>query len=84
MLIFPLCFLSLVYVFVSLKDSPLEPGLKTLPFWYAIVFMINSFSIFYNGPECEYWGLIENILIVKAPFISLKLDISGFLVSSHM
>ncbi|XP_072038156.1 sodium-dependent phosphate transporter 1-B-like [Amphiura filiformis] len=54
-------FLILRYSFVN-KDEPLEPGLRTLPFWYALVFLVNSFSIFYEGPallhldELPIWG----------------------------
>ncbi|XP_071806410.1 sodium-dependent phosphate transporter 2-like [Asterias amurensis] len=37
--------------FVLNKDKPLEPGLRVLPVCYAVVVVINVFSITFDGPE---------------------------------
>lgn len=34
--------------------DPIEPGLRFLPFFYALTFVVNLFSIFYEGPKSNY------------------------------
>ncbi|XP_071955590.1 sodium-dependent phosphate transporter 1-B-like isoform X2 [Antedon mediterranea] len=54
---------SLIFIafrkYVMDKEEPLEPGLKSLPFLYCVVIIINLFSIFYGGPgaigDLEAW-----------------------------
>ena len=41
---------SLLYVF---QADPLEPGLFFLPLFYGFTVLINSFSVFYDGPESK-------------------------------
>ncbi|XP_030850550.1 sodium-dependent phosphate transporter 2-like [Strongylocentrotus purpuratus] len=46
------------------KENPLEPGLRVLPFFYALVLILNCISIFIDGPEMLYlhvipvWGVM--------------------------
>ncbi|XP_071493358.1 sodium-dependent phosphate transporter 1-B-like [Diadema antillarum] len=46
------------------KEEPLEPGLRVLPFFYALVMIINCISIFIDGPKMLYlhvipvWGVM--------------------------
>lgn len=45
------------------KADPIEPGLRFLPFFYALTFVVNLFSIFYDGPtslgfdRIPLWGV---------------------------
>lgn len=49
---------------VLTKENPLEPGLRVVPVFYALVLIINCISIFIDGPEMLYlhaipvWGVM--------------------------
>ncbi|XP_074653543.1 sodium-dependent phosphate transporter 1-like [Tubulanus polymorphus] len=53
----------IIQKFILLKPDQLEPGLKTLPYIYALTIVINVFSVFYEGPpmlgfdKIPLWGL---------------------------
>lgn len=44
--------------FILRKKAPLEPGLRFLPIFYALIIMLNVFSIFYDGPEMLNFHLV--------------------------
>ncbi|XP_063959733.1 sodium-dependent phosphate transporter 1-B-like [Lytechinus pictus] len=59
------CVVFVIYKKIVInKDNPLEPGLRVLPFFYALVLVINCISIFIDGPEMLYlhvipvWGVM--------------------------
>ena len=42
-----------ICLFIYLQEKPLEPGLMSLPLFYAFTIFINVFSIAHDGPECN-------------------------------
>ncbi|CAL8096316.1 unnamed protein product [Calicophoron daubneyi] len=43
---------------VLCKEKPLEPALRVLPAFYGTVILVNSFSIFYDGPPMLHFDKI--------------------------
>lgn len=58
--------------FILLKPEPLEPGLRSLPFFYGFTFVVNVFSIIHDGPKLLY---MDHIPLWLAIVISLGLGI---------
>lgn len=52
----------LIRRFILQTPKPLNPGLRSLPFFYGITILINVFSVVHDGPKCKFMKLI--ILIV--------------------
>ncbi|KER32398.1 hypothetical protein T265_12798 [Opisthorchis viverrini] len=48
----------LLYYLVLSKEAKLEPALRLLPAFYGTVILVNSFSIFYEGPPMLHFDRI--------------------------
>ncbi|TGZ64946.1 hypothetical protein CRM22_006109 [Opisthorchis felineus] len=48
----------LLYYLVLSKETKLEPALRLLPAFYGTVILVNSFSIFYEGPPMLHFDRI--------------------------
>ncbi|XP_067123024.1 sodium-dependent phosphate transporter 1-B-like [Centruroides vittatus] len=72
-----------IQFFILKKSDQLEPGLKSLPFFYGFTILINIFSIVHDGPsmlkfdQVPWWGVL--ILSVGLGFIT-GLSVYCFLV----
>ncbi|GLV39179.1 Na[+]-dependent inorganic phosphate cotransporter type III [Carabus blaptoides fortunei] len=66
-----LIFLAIKH-FILLKAEPLQPGLRSLPFFYGFTFVVNAFSIIHDGPKLLY---MDKIPLWLAIVISLGLGI---------
>ena len=50
-----ICLFLIVRTLVLRRPEPLEPGLRSLPFFYGFTILINVFSVVHDGPSREYW-----------------------------
>uniref|UniRef100_A0A1W7RA48 Phosphate transporter n=1 Tax=Hadrurus spadix TaxID=141984 RepID=A0A1W7RA48_9SCOR len=56
--------------FILKKEKPLEPALKTLPFFYGITILVNVFSIVHDGPQLlkfnviPWWGALVIAVVI--------------------
>ncbi|KAK8770904.1 hypothetical protein V5799_025852, partial [Amblyomma americanum] len=48
----------LIQFFILRKEKPLEPGLRSLPFFYGFTLFINVFSVVHDGPHLLRFNLI--------------------------
>ncbi|XP_037081034.1 sodium-dependent phosphate transporter 1-like isoform X2 [Pollicipes pollicipes] len=58
------CIFLIVRMLVLRRPEPLEPGLRSLPFFYGFTILINVFSVVHDGPKLMYldripiWGVV--------------------------
>ena len=45
----------IVRTLVLRRPEPMEPGLRSLPFFYGFTILINVFSVVHDGPTCEHF-----------------------------
>ncbi|XP_050039132.2 sodium-dependent phosphate transporter 1-B isoform X1 [Dermacentor andersoni] len=48
----------LIQFLILRKEKPLEPGLRSLPFFYGFTLFINIFSVVHDGPQLLRFNLI--------------------------
>ena len=56
-----ICLFLIVRTLVLRRPEPLEPGLRSLPFFYGFTILINVFSVVHDGPsrECVLEKLVQ-------------------------
>ncbi|XP_064482351.1 sodium-dependent phosphate transporter 1-B-like isoform X2 [Ornithodoros turicata] len=60
----------LIQWLVLRKEKPLEPGLRSLPFFYGFTLFVNVFSVVHDGPRLlrfnmiPWWGAVIIALVV--------------------
>ncbi|KAM7292424.1 sodium-dependent phosphate transporter 1-B isoform X1 [Ixodes scapularis] len=72
----------LIQFLILRKEKPLEPGLRSLPFFYGFTLFVNVFSVVHDGPQMLKFDLIPwwGALIVAVSVAAISAIVVWFVV----